>query len=45
MIELKNAFLSAFKEGLAVFFSPFLGLVKSVRSRLSAFSLGRDDNS
>jgi len=26
MVELKNAFLNAFKEGLAVFFSPFVGV-------------------
>jgi hypothetical protein len=25
MIDLKNAFLAAFKEGLTVFFSPFAG--------------------
>jgi hypothetical protein len=36
MIELKNAFLSAFKEGLAVFFSPFVGVwqaTKQLRAR------------
>jgi hypothetical protein len=36
MIELKNAFLNAFKEGLAVFFSPFVGVwqaTKRLRAR------------
>jgi hypothetical protein len=31
MIELKNAFLDAFKEGLAVFFSPFVGVWRATR--------------
>ena len=31
MVELKNAFLNAFKEGLAVFFSPFVGVWQATR--------------
>jgi hypothetical protein len=31
MIELKNAFLNAFKEGLTVFFSPFVGFWRATR--------------
>jgi hypothetical protein len=31
MIELKIAFLHAFKEGLMVFFSPFLGVWRATR--------------
>ena len=31
MIELRNAFVIAFKEGLAVFFSPFIGFWQAIR--------------
>jgi len=31
MIELRNAFLDAFKEGLTVFFSPFFGFWQATR--------------
>jgi hypothetical protein len=31
MIELRNAFVGAFKEGLSVFFSPFAGFWQSIR--------------
>ena len=37
MIELKNAFVGAFKEGLAVFFSPFSGFWQAI-SQLRARS-------
>jgi len=31
MIDLKNAFVAAYKEGLAVFFSPFAGFWQAAR--------------
>jgi hypothetical protein len=31
MIELRNAFVGGFKEGLAVYFSPFTGFWQAIR--------------
>jgi hypothetical protein len=45
MIEIKNAFLNAFREGLAVFFSPFVGVWQATRQLRARFAQPSATNS